>query len=119
MADCDLCGVSRPTLCPVKVKIDAYGSAFPTGNWKGLNEECLNACHEAGKTRTPASGTRCALCYTKDVPLFAATIHVPTFEPPNFREKTVSLCEECLSACDEAYERRQKELSHTDEEHHH
>lgn len=109
MADCDLCGVSRPTLCPVKVQDPGVKRAYPSGTWRGLNEECLNSCHEANVNRTPAKGKKCDLCNIKNVPLYWVKIQVPTFENPYHREIHKTICESCLEACEESIKRREAE----------
>ncbi len=117
MADCDLCGVSRPTLCPVKVQDSSVSSAYPTGTWRGLNEECLEACHEASLNKTPVNGKKCDLCSTKNVPLFLVKIQVPIFEEPYLREVNKALCESCFEACEETIKRREAEKEEA--AHHH
>ncbi len=109
MADCDLCGVSRPTLCPVKVIDYRVKNQYPTGTWRGLNEECLYRCHEANVNRTPIKAKRCDLCGISKVPLFEVRIQVPTFEEPYNREEKRALCESCLEACEESLKRREAE----------
>ena len=109
MADCDLCGVARPTLCPVKVNAPGVASAYPTGTWRGLNEECLSSCLEANHNRVPVNGSKCNLCGSKDVPLFLVKVRVPIFQEPYYREVTKALCENCLRACEEAIRRREAE----------
>ncbi len=116
MADCDLCGVARPTLCPVKVSDPGVKTAYPTGTWRGLSEECLARCHEAYVNKVPANGSKCDLCGIKNAPLFLAKIHVPTFEEPYSREVGKAICESCLEACEESLKRREAEKEET---HHH
>lgn len=114
MADCDLCGVSRPTLCPVKVNDPGVTSAYPSGTWRGINEECLANCHEAYVNKVPINAKKCDLCGIRNVPLFGVNIQVPTFEEPYSREVNRALCESCLEACEESLKRRETEK----EEHH-
>ncbi len=45
MADCELCGLAKPTLVPVKV--DVHTMANPEGAYKGLCLDCLDACEKA------------------------------------------------------------------------
>lgn len=116
MADCDLCGVARPTLCPVKVDIPAYRSAFPTGMWMGLCEECTNASHAAYELREKKADTKCNLCGKKGLDLFATNIRIPDFSAPYYKEAVRLLCEPCLESAEAAYNKRQKEKAH---EHHH
>jgi len=100
MADCDLCGVSRPTLCPVKVLDPEALAAYPSGTWRGLNEECLE---------------KCDLCGAKNMPLFEVKVEEPVFQQPYHKELDRALCESCLNACDDAVKRREaekKELHH-------
>lgn len=115
MADCDLCGVARPTLCPVKVNDRSVFSAYPTGTWRGINEECLDRCHEANLNRVPVNGKKCDLCGTKNVQLFQVKVQVPTFEDPYHREVDKAICESCFEACEETIKRREAEK---EEEHH-
>ncbi len=117
MADCELCGVARPTLCPVKVNDPSVEAAYPTGTWKGINEECLNNCHEANLNRVPMNSVgKCDLCGIRNVPLFQTRVRVPTFQEPYHREIIKALCENCLEACEETLRRREAEK---EEEHHH
>jgi len=116
MADCDLCGAARPTLCPVKVNDPGVQSAYPGGTWRGINEECLASCHEANLARIPANGKKCDLCGVKKVPLFVAKIQVPVFQEPYHREVNKAICESCLLACEETLKRREAEK---EEAHHH
>ncbi len=41
MADCDLCGVSIPTVVPVRAFAPRFEHSYPEGIWKGLCEQCL------------------------------------------------------------------------------
>ncbi len=116
MADCDLCGAARPTLCPVKVNAPSVLSAYPTGTWKGINEECLASCHEANLNRVPANGKKCDLCGAKNVPLFQVKIQVPIFQEPYHRETNKKICDSCFEACEDTIRRREAEK---EEEHHH
>ncbi len=105
MADCDFCGVSRPTLCPVKVLAPAYLSAYPTGTWRGLCQECLENSDKAYHEKQPASGKKCELCGKNDS-LYSVTVQVPIFEEPYRRTAYRKVCEECLKACNEAHQKR-------------
>ena len=117
MADCELCGVARPTLCPVKVNDPSVEAAYPTGTWRGINEECLNSCHEANLKRVPVNGAKkCDLCGIKNVPFFQVRTRVPIFQEPYHREVDKALCESCLEACEETLRRREAEK---EEGHHH
>lgn len=109
MADCDLCGVARPTLCPVKVNDRSVLAAYPSGTWRGINEECLERCHEANLNRVPVNGKKCDLCGVKKVQLFQVKIQVPTFEEPYHREAGKAICEACFEACEETIRRREAE----------
>lgn len=110
MADCDLCGVARPTLCPVKVNAPAVKGAYPTGTWRGINEECLHNCHEASLNRVPANGAeKCDLCGIRNVPLFLVRVQVPIFQEPYHRELDKTLCDSCFEACEETLRRREAE----------
>lgn len=114
MADCDLCGVARPTLCPVKVNDPDVAAAYPSGTWRGINEECLHICHEAYVNKIPVDSKKCDLCGIKDVPLFRAEIRVPIFQEPYYREIDKAICRGCLEACEETLKRREagKEEGH-------
>ncbi len=116
MADCDLCGVARPTLCPVKVKDPNVMAAYPGGTWKGINEECLNNCHEANMNRTPVIARKCDLCGSRNVPLFLVKIQVPIFQEPYHRETPKALCESCFEACEETI--RWREAQKVESPHH-
>lgn len=109
MADCDLCGVARPTLCPVKVNDRSASSAYPTGTWRGINEECLESCHEAYVNKMPVNGKKCDLCGAKNVQLFGVKIQVPILQEPYHREVNKAICESCLLACEETMKRREAE----------
>ncbi len=107
MADCDLCGVARPTLCPVKVNDPGVRAAYPTGTWRGINEECLEICHEANLNRVPVNGKKCDLCGIKNDKLFQVKIQVPIFQEPYHREINKALCESCFVACEDTIKRRE------------
>ncbi|HEY9246675.1 MAG TPA: F420H2 dehydrogenase subunit FpoO [Candidatus Methanoperedens sp.] len=116
MADCDLCGAARPTLCAVKVNDESVKAAYPTGTWRGISEECLQSCHEANLNRVPANSKKCDLCGTSKEPLFQVKIEVPIFQEPYHREVRKALCESCFGACEETIKRREAEKQET---HHH
>lgn len=109
MADCDLCGAARPTLCPVKVNDPGVSSAYPSGTWRGINEECLASCHEAYVNKIPVNGKKCELCGVKNSPLYQVKIQVPIFQEPYHRELSKAICEACLEACEETIRRRETE----------
>ncbi len=109
MADCDLCGVARPTLCPVKVNDPGVKSAYPTGTWRGINEECLESCHQANLDRVPVNGKKCDLCGLRNVSLYQVRIQVPIFQEPYHREMDKALCESCFEACEDTIKRREAE----------
>jgi hypothetical protein len=109
MADCELCGVARPTLCPIKVKDPGVLAAYPAGTWRGINEECLNSCHEANLERIPSNGKKCDLCSIRNVPLFQVKIEVPIFQEPYHRKVNKALCESCFEACEDTIKRREAE----------
>ena len=109
MADCDLCGAARPTLCPVKVNDPGVKAAYPTGTWRGISEECLQSCHEANLNRVSIKGKKCDLCGTKNVPLFQVKIQVPIFQEPYHREINKAICESCFEACEDTIKRREAE----------
>jgi hypothetical protein len=116
MADCDLCGVARPTLCPVKVNDPGVTGAYPTGTWRGINEECLESCHQANLNRVPIKGKKCDLCGINNVPFFQVKINVPIFQEPYHREINKTICDSCFQACEDTMKRRQAEK---EEGHHH
>ncbi len=109
MADCELCGAARPTLCPVKVKDPGKLAAYPAGTWRGINEECLNRCHEANQERISSKAKKCDLCGLKNAPLFQVKIQVPIFQEPYNRETIKALCESCFEACEDTIKRREAE----------
>lgn len=115
MADCELCGAARPTLCPVKVKDPGVLAAYPTGTWRGINEECLNSCIEANKKRVLIKAKKCSLCGTRNVPLYQVKIEVPIFQEPYHRQIDRAICESCFEACEDTQKRREAEKEH---EHH-
>ena len=106
MADCELCGVARPTLCPVKVKDLSVIAAYPGGTWRGINIECLNRCHEANIDRVPIKAKKCDLCGTRNVPLFQVKIQIPIFQEPYHRDSNKAICESCFEACEDTIKRR-------------
>lgn len=116
MADCDLCGVGRPTLCPVKVHDPRVKTQYPAGTWRNLSEECLNSCYEANVSKIPSDAKKCDLCGTRDEAMYRVEVSVPTFGEPYSRAETRAICESCLAACEESYNRRQAEK---EEGHHH
>jgi len=117
MADCDLCGVGRPTLCPLKVIVPRFFSAYPKGMWMNLCEECTEATHDANTLRSNASGNKCDLCKIKGEQLYAVEIRIPDFSEPYYKEAERYLCESCLLAGEDAYNNRQKERSEHEEHH--
>jgi hypothetical protein len=116
MADCELCGVARPTLCPVKVKVSGVLSAYPAGTWRGINEECLNICHEANMNRVPVKANKCDLCSARNAQLFQVKVPVPIFQEPYHRETIKAICESCFEACEDTIKRRAADKT---EPHHH
>lgn len=116
MADCELCGVARPTLCPVKVNDPHVKVAYPTGTWRGINEECLEICLQANLNRVPSNAKKCDLCGIKNAALYQVKIQVPIFQEPNQREVNKALCESCFEACKDTKKRREAEK---EEVHHH
>ena len=116
MADCDLCGVARPTLCPVKVKDHSVIAAYPNGTWRGINEECLNLCHDANINRIPIKAKKCDLCSDRNIPLFQVTVQIPIFQEPYHRDSNKAICQSCLEACEDTIKRRAAEKQ---ESHHH
>jgi hypothetical protein len=113
MADCELSGVARPTLCPVKVNDPRVKAAYPTGTWRGISEECLESCHQANLNRVPANGKKCDLCGIKNSPLYLVKVQVPIFQEPYHREVDKAICESCFEACEETIKRREAEKEET------
>lgn len=109
MADCELCGVARPTLCPVKVNDPRVKAAYPTGTWRGINEECLDICLQANINRVSSNANKCNLCGIKNVALYQVKIQVPIFQEPYHREVNKALCESCFEACKDTKKRREAE----------
>ena len=109
MADCELCGVARPTLCPVKVNDPRVKIAYPTGTWRGINEECLEICLEANLNRVPSDAKKCDLCGIKKIPLFQIKIQVPVFQDPYPGEVKKALCDSCCEACKDTKKSREAE----------
>jgi hypothetical protein len=109
MADCELCGVARPTLCPVKVNDPRVKSAYPTGTWRGINEECLDSCLQANLNRVSSDAKKCDLCGIKNVALFQVKVQVPIFQEPYHREVNKALCENCFEACKDTKKRWEAE----------
>ena len=116
MADCELCGVARPTLCPVKVNDPGVKVAYPTGTWRGINQECLESCHKANLERVPIERKKCDLCGIKNAPLFLVKVQVPIFQEPYHREIDKAICESCFEACEDTIKRQEAEK---EEGHHH
>lgn len=120
MADCDLCGVSRPTLCPVKIFVPKFRKSYPKGTWKGLCEECTKRLHQANKTREQIGGSKCDLCGTtssKGIFLYKATITIPNFEEPYSTDETKRICEACLLAVDEVYKKHEARIEGKESHH--
>ncbi|TFH42468.1 MAG: hypothetical protein E4G94_06245, partial [ANME-2 cluster archaeon] len=90
----------------------AYRSAFPTGMWMGICEECTNASHKANGLRSKVDGKKCYLCGIKGVDLFSTDIKIPDFSEPYYKDKRRLLCGPCLEAAENAYNIRQKEKAH-------
>ncbi|MHC1625595.1 MAG: F420H2 dehydrogenase subunit FpoO [Methermicoccaceae archaeon] len=121
MADCDLCGKSKPTLIPVRVMVPVYRHAYPEGMWKGLCETCLESCASAYATKEKryANG-KCALSLVKGKNV-VVSIPVPSLTGIKTEEKLVS--EVVLKSCAEVYDKYLKgklppygEETFTDEE---
>jgi len=66
----------------------ACNTRYPKGTWRGINEECLNTCHEANINRVPIKAKKCDLCGTRNVPLFKVTVQIPIFQEPYHRIQT-------------------------------
>lgn len=85
--------------------------------WMGICEECTNSCHDAKTTHKKAGGTKCDLCGRKGEQTYAVEISVPDFSEPYYKEEVAEICESCLEAAENAYNKRQAELA-THEGHH-
>ncbi|MFW5986775.1 MAG: F420H2 dehydrogenase subunit FpoO [Methanohalophilus sp.] len=112
MADCDLCGVSIPTVCPVKVFEPQFEHSYPEGIWKGLCEKCLDSAKgtfdekrdEEGKCVPGNKFDKCDLCGTT-CQLYNIDVFVPSFKNV-YDEEVRHLCRRCLESCNEAYDRK-------------
>lgn len=120
MADCDLCGVSIPTVVPVRVFVPRFEHSYPEGIWKGLCESCLKAAKEtADRVATSSScGTagKCDLCGAI-AQLQPVQISRPSFSKGE-EEDTVMLCKKCLASVQEADKNWQKQKAHEHHDHH-
>jgi hypothetical protein len=118
MADCDLCGVSRPTLCPVKVFVPRFEKTYPKGTWKGLCESCTAHLHDAKAACVEVEAKKCDLCGAKNITLYRATITIPNFEPPYHTEEEKHICEACLEAVEEVYRKHEARIKGEEVAHH-
>lgn len=118
MADCDLCGVSRPTLCPVKVFVPRFEKTYPKGTWKGLCESCTSHLHEAHETREETEAKKCDLCGARGVKLYRAVITIPNFEEPYYTEEERRICDACLKATEEVYRKHEARIRGEEPAHH-
>ncbi|HJH32611.1 MAG TPA: F420H2 dehydrogenase [Methanosarcinaceae archaeon] len=109
MADCDLCGVSLPTLNPVKVLVERFASAYPKGMWTGLCDDCLKNAHEVYGNMSTLSGSNgeCDLCGTT-TELYPVGIEIPSFSK-GVDPTVVQLCKGCLEASSKAQIRKANE----------
>ncbi|KGK98041.1 F420H2 dehydrogenase [Methanococcoides methylutens] len=116
MADCDLCGVAIPTVCPVKVFSPKFDISYPEGVWKGLCGGCLEKAKKAHDeaTESKAAGTfgKCDLCGTK-AQLQDVEINIPSFSK-GYEIERKKICMKCLEQSSEAYENKDELLG----EHH-
>jgi len=115
MADCDLCGVALPTLCPVKVMMPRFAYAYPKGTEVNLCEKCLESAHNANSKISASSSSdgKCNLCGSK-TRIYPVDIEIPSFGKGVDPTK-VNICKDCLEACSEAYIKKQNE---PESEHH-
>ncbi|MCD4800417.1 MAG: F420H2 dehydrogenase subunit FpoO [Methanococcoides sp.] len=108
MADCDLCGVSIPTVCPVRVFSPRFEQSYPEGVWKGLCGGCLAAAKKAydESSEKVAAGTfgKCDLCGTK-AQLQDVGVNVPSFSKGSI-VKTRKICLKCLEESSESFEKK-------------
>lgn len=104
MADCDLCGVSLPTLVPVRVFVPRFEHSYPEGIWKGLCESCLHiSIQRAEKLKVENKwdvNGKCDLCSTK-TQLYEITVPTPSFSNREIFE-TMVLCKRCLTVAEES-----------------
>jgi hypothetical protein len=115
MADCDLCGVAIPTVCPVKVFEPRFEHSYPEGKWQGLCERCLDSAkkvydaHAMEKEEQvcmkpgDSFGT-CDLCGNA-TQLYEVDVEVPSFTK-GYEKETRRLCRKCLEGVNEAYDRK-------------
>ena len=105
MADCDICGVSRPTVCPVKVMVPHFKGAYPTGMWVGLCESCSETSHDANSAKVEMGGGKCNLCKGKYSKLNKVMIKVPSFVKGSV-DVEKHICDSCLGATATMYEKK-------------
>ncbi|MFP4654201.1 MAG: F420H2 dehydrogenase subunit FpoO [Methanohalobium sp.] len=107
MADCDLCGKSIPTLCPVKVLAPKLIITFPEGVWKGLCPTCVKSAEDTysklDQSILTVSSGKCNLC-GKTSRLYPVEIQIPSFREGIDKEK-MNLCRTCLEACHETHDK--------------
>lgn len=98
MADCDLCGVSLPTLNPVKVLIPRFASAYPKGMWTGVCDDCIKSAHKEYRNISLLSGSngKCDLCGAT-LELYPVDIEIPSFSK-GVDPAVARLCKGCLEA---------------------
>lgn len=98
MADCDLCGVSLPTLNPVKVLMLRFASAYPKGMWTGVCDDCIKSAHEVYGNVSSLNGSngKCDLCGTT-LDLYPVEIEIPSFSK-GVDPAVAQLCKGCLEA---------------------
>jgi hypothetical protein len=107
MADCDLCGVALPTLCPVKVFMPRFAFAYPKGTEVNLCGKCLKFTHDANSRVSGGSKGECDTCGSKTT-VYPVSIEVPSFSK-GVDPKTVQICKACLEACSEAQVKKDNE----------
>ncbi len=114
MADCDLCGVAIPTVCPVLVFDPRFEYSYPEGVWKGLCEDCLDSAKkvydEVSESQAVGVVGKCDLCGTS-AQLYEVEISIPSFWKGS-DDEIVNLCAKCLEACNEGYARKDEVFEH-------
>ncbi len=106
MADCDLCTVAIPTVCPVRVFSPKFEQSYPEGIWKGLCGDCLDRAKEAYDRvngDTPELGVfgKCDLCGS-GTQLYEVGVKIPSFSK-GYEDETKHICMSCLEKCSQAH----------------
>ena len=115
MADCDLCGVSIPTVCSVKVFEPRFEHSYPEGKWKGLCERCLDSSKAVYDAHAEESEEKvcmrpgdsfgtCDLCGSA-TQLYGVDVEVPSFTKV-YEKETRRLCRKCLEGSSNAHAKK-------------